>query len=235
MPRLILGLIAGLLLATSVAQAQQPSPAAGGSTSVGTNFKKMTREACALLALEAMGVKEKFIRAETTPDGNAYGYSENVAVVVISTPFRDGVHFTVVAAGRDNAETERLRIDIQKLIFESQADPPTVKQVKAENPDRKSTAPILRWGSEQRGTSNIVRHFVPAASIAMEKHGLATVTAPNVPLCIGGGSRSGAVAFVHPGPNDIGMRIYTVGVGEEPEAERLQRTIRQEVIKILFE
>jgi hypothetical protein len=93
----------------------------------------------------------------------------------------------------------------------------------------------VRWGFDQRAANPVLRHFVTASAIVVEKQGLQSHTTPNLPICIGAGIDRLGVAFVMPGPNEISAQIFAVGVGEETEADRLQRTIRKELIKVLFD
>jgi len=213
--------------------AAQTSPPMAPTISAVFNFRKSTPEACGLLAVEAMA-KEKFIRAEVALDGNVYGFSEKAAVLVASTPFRDGVHFTVVAASYDNAEAMRLRDVVRNHVLESRSEP-AAKLHQDDAADRKPCALVLRWGSEPHAATPILRHFVPAACITVEKQGLQSHTTPNVPMCIGAGADRLGLIFLQPGQNEVNVRIFSVGVGEEAEADRLQQTIRKELIKVLFD
>ena len=225
-------LILAFVAAAPPLHAQTPPPAAPSISAI-FNFKKSTPEACGLLAVEAMA-KEKFIRAEIAPDGNVYGFSEKAAVLVASTPFRDGVHFTVVAASYDNAEAMRLRDVVRNHVLESKSEP-TAKLHQDEAADHKPCPLVLRWGSEPHAATPILRHFVPAACITVEKQGLQSHITPNVPMCIGAGADRLGLVFLQPGQNEVNVRIFSVGVGEETEADRLQRTIRKELIKVLFD
>ena len=227
-------LIVALLLTVGVVGqlAAQPVPGAP-TTHACLAFKKTSKENCALLAIEAMA-KEKFIKAEVTADGFAYGVTEKAAVLVVATPFRDGVHFSVVVVGHDNPEVERLRNVVRSHIAESTTEP-TAKQFQDGAADRKPTSLAVRWGFDQRAANPVLRHFVTASAIVVEKQGLQSHTTPNLPICIGAGVDKLGLAFIHPGPNEISAQIFAVGVGEETEADRLQRTIRKELIKVLFD
>jgi hypothetical protein len=223
----------GLLAPAAAAQ-----PATPGAVHIGTAFRKASREACALLAVEAMGVKEKFIQAEVMADGNAYGWSETAGVLVVVTPFRDGAHFTVIAVSQNGGEAERLRNAVRDHILTGPAEPDVARQIKADDPMRKTSAPALRWNLEARGMCGPLKHFVPAVFIAVEKHGLASSDGgiKGMPVGFGGGADRMVIAFLHPGPNEISVQMSVVGIcNDAAEADRLQRMVRQELVKILFE
>jgi hypothetical protein len=170
-------LLTGLLVVLAATQAAETARADGPiAVHLGGEIRPMTREVCAQKAVEAMGDKEKFPFAEITPDGNARGWNDKVAVFVLSspTPNKDGIAIMVFAAGHDNDEVGRLRNTIRAHIVEALHNPKSPTRYCPEG-DKPPPAPLaLSWKSEQRPAINIVRHFEPAATLVLEKRGYAT-------------------------------------------------------------
>jgi hypothetical protein len=97
---------------------------------------------------------------------------------------------------------------------------------------------VIRYGCDSRNSVAILRFFQPAGMIVLEKHGLVPSDGgmPNAPSAFGAGPNRVAVAFATPGVNAIHVRLIAVAVATtEDDADRLQRAIRQDLIKVLFE
>src|SRR5262245_6825369 len=138
----------------------------------GGDVRPLTREACALKAVEAMGVKEKFVFAEVTEDGNARGWNERTAVVVVSFPqVGSGVLVLVYAAGKDDAEAERLRNVVRAHVLDGPYNPDVPQRIGAEESDPKPKGPAIHVHSEKRTVISLLRFFEAAASIVLEKQG----------------------------------------------------------------
>lgn len=202
-----------------------------------SQFVKADRDAVALRAVDALANKEKFAAAEVLSDGNVFGWNDKASALVIIQPFRDGVHFSLFVAGRDNEEAGRLRNAIRGHLLASGPTADVPRSVRRE--DGVPKPPVaLKHGADSRNATPILRFFQPAGFIVMEKHGLSPSDAgmPNTPTAFGGSATRMAAAFALPGPNEIGVRIYSVvAAADDDEADRLQRAIRQDMLKVLFE
>ena len=127
-----------------------PVTLAGGpiSLSVGFDSRKMTRQECARKAVEAMGVREKFGFAEVTGDGNAQGWNATSAVRVMSFPMPDSrrIYIVIVAAGHNEAETERVQLAVRAHVFDGPDDPKTPARIPAAGLGGAiEVRPILEW------------------------------------------------------------------------------------------
>jgi len=222
-------------VAGSCAEAQAPLPPQPIALHVGGEFRRLDREECALKAVEAMGVKEKFILAEIDKDGNAWGYNEQSVVRVFTVSYKDGVSLAVVVAGADNKEAERLRNEIRTHIAEGAVNRQTPKQIKTTDTDRKPCPLQLRWSIEQRSAIPVARFLLPIAAVVMEKNGLGTNNGGGN-MMFGGNGQSAAVAFGLLGPNDVNINFACVAVSaDEHEAERLSNVIRAGIVKVLYD
>jgi len=63
----------------------------------------MSQEECGAKAVEAMGIKEDFIRAEIQGHGIVFGSTDNSSAVVFAKPVRGGMEIYVVVVGKDAA------------------------------------------------------------------------------------------------------------------------------------
>lgn len=151
------------------------------SLSVGFGSQKMTREECARKAVEVMGVREKFGFAEVTADGNAQGWNATSAVRVMSFPMPDPgrVYIVVVAAGHNEAETERVKLAVRAHVFDGPDDPKTPARIPAAGtpPPRPVT---LSYRSKEWATNPVLRHFTPVAEVVLEKKGYQTKAGPRL-------------------------------------------------------
>ncbi len=206
---------------------------------LGSGGRKMSREDCALKAMHFLIKTEKCVKAEITTDGNVRGWTEKAAVAVVCSSFRDGARFSVVAAGYDNAESERLRSAVrQHLTDGGDHDPSTPKTYAAPEADRKPLDLQLRWGIDTRPMTKILRFLPPAISIVMEKQGLIPIDQSNGAglLIFGGSPDRVATVVAMPGTNETNFQLCAFGISANPDAaDRLQRVVRQETLKVLFE
>jgi hypothetical protein len=217
------------------------APAAGAQGPVvihtGVAYTRATREQCAQAAIHAMA-KADVIHAEVTPDGNVLGWDETTTAFVVTAPYRDGVSFAVITAGRNGSDAERLRslVRDQLVTAASQTGSATIHD--ADDPTRVSSAFHVIGGPEQRPVGTILKHFPAAAYIAIEKQGLGSSSGGIVgaPVAFGADANRAVFAFLLPGPNEVSTQLYVVAAGEDrAEAERLRRAIRADILKILFE
>ncbi len=225
--RTIAALLAAIVAGSIVHAANPVSIHAGG------DFGKMTREECQAKALDALR-EQKFPHAEIMPDGVVLGRNAKATVLVFGFPYRDGVVALVAAASKDNAEAERLRNAIRDSVLDAshEADAGSIKQVRHA---AVKNGLEVNYAVTKHGFLPIVRFFDVAAAIAMEKHGLQTTAASKM-MVFGGNSTGGVVAILVPGANEVSVQLLVIGVSaDEKEAERLQKTISAEVMKVLFE
>ncbi len=212
---------------------------AGGpcSISVGGGVRKMTREQCALKAVEAMGAKEKLLVAEVDAEGNARGWNENNTVQVLSfrQPDEAQVVVLIVAVGKDAKETDRLRNAVAAHVLDGPANPATPKRIAAEGAPKESPAPAVRWAAASRNNVSTTRFFDVAASLVLEKRGY-QVMPQGKPLVLGG-RPSGVVAAMF-APGSTAMEHYlvvAVGGEEDKECQRLAQEYVTRIIHTLYE
>jgi hypothetical protein len=228
---------AGCLVLVLTASNAMAQPAAI-TAHVGSAARKMSREDCALKAMHALIKNEKCVKAEIMPDGNVRGWTEKAAIAVVSGTYRDNTLFVVMVASHDNAESERLRNTVRQYVMEGDHDADTPRTFAAAEKDRKPLDLQVRWGFEGKPATKILRFLVPATSIVLEKQGLVAVDQSNVtgPLVFGGSPDRVAAAVAYPGPNELTLQFCVFGVSQNgDEADRLQRVVRQEVMKVLYD
>ena len=232
MPRHLLALL--LLFVTAPCSfAQAPF-----TIHTGLGFAKATREECALTAVHLLGAEEDFIHVEVMPDGNAYGWNESMAVLVVTNRYRDGVRFCVTTVSRDNTASERVRNLVRDQLASSTPLRGSARTYDAADEARESTAITLQWATVSRTASPILKYFVPAAFIAAEKQALHASNGglANVPAAFGADANRTVFALLLPGPNEIGAQLCVIAAAEDrDEAERLKSVIMTDVLKILFE
>jgi hypothetical protein len=225
--RTIVALLAAIV-AGSIVHATEPV-----SVHAGGDFGKMSREECQAKALDALR-EQKFPHAEIAADGTVVGRNAKSTVLVFGFPYRDGVVALVAAASKDNAEAERLRTAIRDSVLDAshEADANSIKQVK--HAEVKNDFSV-HYAVTKHGFLPVVRFFDVAAAIAMEKHGLQTSAASKM-MVFGGNSAGGVAAILVPGANEVSVQLLVIGVSaDEKEAERLQKTVSAEVMKVLLE
>jgi hypothetical protein len=199
----------------------------------GGDFCKMTQKQCQAKALDALR-ENKFPHAEITPDGYVVGRNAKATVMVFGFPYRDGVVALVAAVGKEKEEAERLRNVVRDSVLDPahEADTDSIKQaVHAEVTNGLG----VRWTVAKHEFLSTVRFFDAAAAIVMEKKGLHT-SAPTKMMVFGGYADNGVVAVLVPGTNEVYVQVLVIGVSaDEKEAERLQKTVSAELMKVLFE
>jgi hypothetical protein len=220
------------LVAAALVAAAGPLPAAAPvAFHVGTDWRKLTREECALKTVAALA-KEKFILAEVTPEGDAWGCSEKTSVFVKAVPYGDGVVVLVFATGLDQAEVEGLRNRVREHVFDGPFDPDTPRQFKTTEAGRKPVGPVLRWDGGECETTQM-RLFTPAALIALDRYKF-QVQAPGPILTLGASEATSAGAYCVPGKGDAkGYVGAVVASFDGAEAEKLPKAIKARIVKIL--
>jgi hypothetical protein len=201
----------------------------------GGDFRKMTREQCNARAMAALREEQKFPNVEVTPDGFVLGWSEYAGVLVTNFPYRDGVVVLVTTASKDNGEAERLRNEVRDYVLDpkKQREDKSVRQ--ASHRDVKPEGLAMHWDVSKRGLTPTARFFDAAASIAMEKHGMRSLIASKT-MVFGGTSHGGVLAVLVPGGNETSLQVLTIGVGDDDkEAGALEKTVRDELLKVLFD
>src|SRR5262249_24952750 len=198
---------------------------------VGTDWRKLTREECALKAVAALA-KEKFILAEVTPDGDAWGCSEKSSVLVKSVPYGDGIVVFIFAAGLDQADDEGVRNRVREHVWDGPFDPETPRQIKTTEAGRKAMGPTVRWdGGECEGAQ--MRLFTPASLIALDRYKF-QMQAPGPILTLGAAETTSAAAFCGPGKGDAKGYVGAVVASlDGAEAEKLPKAIKARLVKIL--
>lgn len=230
MTRLATAALVTLVLSAS-APAQGPLHVQYGGGPV-----KLSGEVAARKAVAGM-VAEKFPFAEITADGNARGWNDKVAVLVVCsrTPDAEQSLALVLAASADAAEAERVRNAVRECIFNGADDPKTPKRV-APDGGKVPAAPVsLFFKSEERTATPLLKHFAPVASLSMEKLGMGTK--PDGPiLVVGHGPSAMCVAAVGPTANALNARfsVVTITHGRKP-AEKLADDVLSRVVKVLYE
>lgn len=230
MTRLASTMVATLALAAT-ASAQGPL-----SLQYGGGPAKMTAEVAARKGVAAM-VAEKFPFAEVTADGNARGWNDKSAVLVLCwpTPDAEQSQVLVLAACGDVAEAERLRNAVRGHVFEGKNDPKTPKRVTPAD-GKTPPAPVSLFAkTEDRTATPLLKYFGPVASLVMEKMGMSTK--PDSPIFVLGSSPSAMSAVViGPSANALNVRlsVVTIAHGEKP-AEKLAADILERVVKVLYE
>ncbi|MFL5341715.1 MAG: hypothetical protein ACJ8F7_16340 [Gemmataceae bacterium] len=220
-------LLGVVVLAGAVRAGDQIGIHAGGE------FGKMTSEECQAKALDALR-EQKFPHMEITPEGVVVGRSAKATVLVFGFPYRDGVVAMVAAASKDNAEAERLRNAVRDSVLDKSHTADTDSIQRVTHSDVKNGLTV-RYGVEKHAFLPTLRFFDAAATIAMEKHGLGTNPASKM-MVFGGHAEGGVVAVLVPGTNELSVQLLVIGVSaDEKEADRLQKTISGEIMKILFE
>lgn len=198
---------------------------------------KLSREVCARKAVEVMGVKEKFLFAEVTPDGHAQGWTEKVTVLVLSfpTPDPERVLVMVVAAGTDQAETIRLRDAIRQHVFDGPDNPKTPARIGPDGSKIPARAITLSWKSEAKPATPILKHFNAVTALTLEKKGFATNT-DGTTLVFGARPQSSVAAFLATTDNAQSYRINVVSAvpGNDP-AEKLAEDLLSRIVKVLYE
>jgi hypothetical protein len=226
-------LVAAAALAGSAACARAGGPVA---LYVGGEVRKMTRAVCARKAVEAMGVREKFPFAEVTADGNARGWNDTNSVLVLSfpTPDAESILILVVAAGKADAETARLRDAVRAHVFDGPHDPNAPKRVAPEG-GPPAGAVRLGWKSEERGAINQLRFFEPVAALAFEKRGLGTnVGGKN--LVFGAFAGGTTAAFLATTANAVSVRLnVVVATDDEDAGGKLAANLLAAITKMIYE
>jgi hypothetical protein len=115
--RLHVSRLAGAAPGSSPAPAPPP-PSTGPPVAVTTAFRRTTSAAATLKAVEVMGLKQNFIHAHATRDGEATGYDENSFVLVHTVEINGGVQIFVAAFNPNPSEAERLRDVIGKQVID---------------------------------------------------------------------------------------------------------------------
>jgi hypothetical protein len=199
----------------------------------GGDLSKMSREDCQAKALDALR-EHKFPHAEITPDGFVLGRNAKATVMVFAFPYRDGVVALVAAVSKEKEEAERLRNEIRESVLDPshEADTDSIRQVT--HSEMKNSLGV-RWSIAKHGFLPTVRFFDAAATIVMEKHNLRTSTASKM-MVFGGNDSTGVMAVLVPGANEVSVQLLVIGVSaDEKEADRLQKMVSAELIKVLFE
>lgn len=223
------------LVAGLVGMIGTPRLQAGGPVGIQVFWQgsQLTREVCAQKAVEAMGVKEKFDFAEVMEDGNARGWNDHAAVVVLTFAHKDGIVMFIAAACQDPAEAERLRKAVYDHLMTGAHDPNVPKVIKTEGAKKKGAA--IHYKLEQHGAINLLRFFDPVASIVLEKQGY-QIQNPTRGLVFGGMPQGSAAAFLAPGVNAVNAHFGVLAAAEtDEECEKVPSTLMAAILKILYD
>jgi hypothetical protein len=187
----------------------------------------MSAGECRRRAVAALGRNEDFILAETV--GNAvFAHNEQTAVVVYTTPAKDGICVYVVAAGRDVKETGRLWVDLLNRICGAPPVGNVPDWIATTRPGRQSRAPILRLDIEMCRLT--LMQFTDAAVAALRRQGfrLDVGTARDCVL----GFKHNSIAGVAYEPQSDGRGCLSVVTGaiDPREAERLRKEIQADIL-----
>jgi hypothetical protein len=196
--------------------------------------RQISREACAQLAVEAMGVKEKFAFAEVTPDGNARGWNGQSSVAVLSFPRPSGdtIQFLVIAASKDTAEAERLRNVVRDHVLSAEAN--------ADSPKRVGTGKephdfSIDWRAETRNAIGLVRFFDAAACIVLEKQGF-KIQNPAPTMVAGTREDHLATAFYAPTSSGISFQFNVLTIStSHARGEGLAADLLSRILKIIYD
>jgi hypothetical protein len=227
-----------LLLAGALANVAATARADGpNALHVGAEVRRMTREVCAQKAVEAMGDKEKFLFAEVSPDGNARGWNEKTAVLVLSmpTPNKESIAYVVIACGSDSAEAERVRNAVRTHIADGPHNPKSPLRYGPEG-DKLPPRPVsLSWKGEQRPAVNLARHFEPVALLVLEKRGFGT-NSSNKTLVFGGMADRAVAAFMSPtaSAQQVQYNVVTV-MQDEDTGKALADDLLKQLTNVLYE
>jgi hypothetical protein len=235
MSRLVLSVAAGLFLIlagpTDRLHAQPPP------THVKDGFYKGSRQAAGRLAVEALGVKEKFPFAEVTPDGNVRGWNERSSALVLTfpTPDPDRTHVLAITTSDSTDETARLGVAVIGHITSGTDDPKAPTRIAPKDGKLPVRPATLTWKGEDRPATPALRHFGNAAAIAMEKKGFGTKPTSS-PLVFGATKEKAVMAFLASTSNGqaYGIHVVTACFGEET-ADKLTADLLSQIVKILFE
>jgi hypothetical protein len=216
----------GTLVRLDVAR---PAGAAGRPLAMhwGAGRRKMTQAECAARAVQAMGVKEKFIAAASDGRGSVFGHTENAAAVVFALPRRRGVQVYVVVAGKDSREVERLRDSIRRHVVDGPSSARVPAKIVNRNAKRGRPWPALHLGWGLRRLSRA--EFATAATLSMQRQRLQV--ADRAKGSTVAGSRAGARAAAFYFQTKPGFRyVSIVGASyNSREAEWLRNDIRTDI------
>jgi hypothetical protein len=207
---------------------------AGGpwSLHVGADVRKMTREACARKAVEALA-KEKFPFAVIDKEGNAWGHTDRAAVAVLSFLCPDGLQILVLAVSSDNAEAGRLRDAVRAHVFDGPYNPSAPRRIGKKG--RSSRGPVLCWSIDSRPMIGPLRFFEAVTSVVLEKRGYQVM--PGTKDLVFGGKRDLALTvFSVPAANAFARHLGVIAVSDtEEEGRQASRALLSEVLKVLYE
>ena len=222
--------LCALMLSGELRGAPAKEPSGSGSPiamHVGGGWRKMSREACAIKAVEAMGIQEHFIQAEVDDAGDAWGMNENATVLVKSVCQGDGVYIYVVAASEDSKQAERLRNAVRQHVFDGPYRANVPKRIRTSDANRRAVAPAMQWGGEERSSSLGI--FGNVAEDALKRYAL-QVTKDGTELILGSSPSSAAVAFYVKGAAENSGYIGVVAAsGTCQDATRLCNSIRSTI------
>lgn len=193
----------------------------------GSDWRKMTRKVCATKAVEAMGIKEKFIAAEINSEGDVFGYTENASAVVYTVPLRDGVEIYVVVAGRDTKEAERLRNAIRTHVFDGPYNSKVPAKIVTKDTKRKSAAPLIHLGGDARPLTR--SEFSLAASTSMQRQGMQTSVQQQGAIVAGTKASAEAAAFYLETKPGTGYISLVAASYNSHEAEYLRNVVREDI------
>jgi hypothetical protein len=171
-----------------------------------------------------MGIQEHFIQAEVDSAGDAWGMNENATVLVKSVPQGDGVYIYVVAASKDSKQAERLRNAVRQHVFDGPYRANVPKRIRTSDASRRTTAPAMQWGGEERSSS--LGFFANVAEDAVKRYA-SRVTKDGTSLVFGSNPSSAVVAFYLKGAAENNGYIGVVASsGTRQDAEKLRNSIR---------
>jgi hypothetical protein len=204
----------------------------------GRDVRKMTRQECALKAVEALTTKAKFPFAEVTEDGNARGWNGKMAILVLSfqtpDPERIGIMMVGAGAGGDGAEIHRTCLMVKDHICDGPANPKTPARVIPDDGKVPPAPCMMCWKSEERPTSGVLKFFDPAALICLEKKGYSGSTGGGI--TIAGGPGSTMMMFLAPTTNGQTVRLNVVSAtpGQDPAVKATEDMLSR-LGKLLYE
>jgi hypothetical protein len=191
----------------------------------GSDWRKMSPKMATTKAVEAMVLKNNFIRAET--QGNVViGWNETAKAVVQAIPCRDGVEIIFVVVGENSKEAERLRNAIRTHVFDGPYNGDIPATLDSKIAGRKSTAPELHIGGAVKNMSELL--FEAAARSSVLQHGL-TAGGGGTSVC-GVKKDTVVVAFYTPMPA-AGQAYLTIVAASSQAglAEKLRNAVRADI------
>lgn len=198
------------------------------------HLRGLTCAECGRKAVQAMS-KDKFLFAEVDAKGNARGWNEKAAVMVLIWPGPDCVEYLAIVASRDKAEAVRIREVIRTYLEQAPTDPKAPTRIGSVDSFPKGKLPVIHSRNEQRAVVPTLQFFQQGASIALLKQGLNLSYTQKV-FVSGSDPTRFAGAFIGRAKSGLSTHFGVIAISwEEGIASSLTDTVWREVVKVLFE